>query len=236
MNNIREKYTWKNIRKEVEKFISRCDVCLRNQKVRHYDQPARAIKVTKLFERIGIDLVFGLPETEEGYKGIFVVTEYLSKFAYARPIKSKTAEEIADKLIEYICQYGPPKILMSDQENEFNNQVMQKVLDASHIEHRFTSSYRASTNGAVERTNQTIIESLRKHTEKNQLLWSKWLSFVLMSYNARKNSTTGFNPFELLHGVKMIGFEDWTEKEGESVAEAIANRANEMIIQHTVTH
>lgn len=234
INTIKEKYTWRDIRKDVAKFIAQCEVCLRNQKVRHYDQPARAIAVTELFERVGIDLVFGLPETDDGYIGICVMTEYLSKLVFVRPIKSKTAVEIAEKVIEYICQYGPPKILMSDQGNEFNNQIVKQILDAAYIEHRVTSSYRPQTNGTVERTNQTIIESLRKHVEKNQLLWAKWLNFVVMSYNCRVNSVTKYSPFELVYGRKMLRFEDWTTKEDENITDSILVRAEEIAKQYNV--
>ena len=55
-----------------------------------------------IFERFGADLILGLPETQEGYIGILLITEYLTKFPHGFPIKSKTAQEIAEKLFEYI--------------------------------------------------------------------------------------------------------------------------------------
>ena len=60
---------------------------------------AKAIPAKAIFELAGIDLLFGLPETEKGYKGVMVVTEYVSKYPWADPIRSKTAEEVAEKLI-----------------------------------------------------------------------------------------------------------------------------------------
>ena len=84
------------------------------------EHPAKAIEITGIFDRIGIDLVFGLPVDEEGNKGMLVITEYLSKYPYVTPIKSKTAEEISMKLWHYISEFGPPKIILSDQGTEFN--------------------------------------------------------------------------------------------------------------------
>ena len=55
------------------------------------DHPALAIPINDVMERVGIDLVLGLPLTDDGYNGVLVITEYLSKFAYAVPIKSKSA-------------------------------------------------------------------------------------------------------------------------------------------------
>ncbi len=78
-------------------------------------------------DRIGIDLVGGLPDTPSGYKGILVITDALSKYPFAVPIRTKTAQEIAEKLFTYISLFGPPKIILSDQGTEFLNKTF-KVL------------------------------------------------------------------------------------------------------------
>ena len=57
------------------------------------DHPAIAIDPISVFDRIGIDLVLGLPVTEEKFLGILVITEYLTKFPYVVPIRSKEANE-----------------------------------------------------------------------------------------------------------------------------------------------
>ena len=101
--------------KDVKSVIRSCTTCHRHQKVPRIHYEAKALEVVELFDRVGIDLVLGLPETDEGYKGIMVITEYLSKYPYAVAIKSKTVEEIAKNLFDYICLFGPPKILLSDQ-------------------------------------------------------------------------------------------------------------------------
>ncbi|RNA01356.1 hypothetical protein BpHYR1_000586, partial [Brachionus plicatilis] len=37
--------------------------------------------------KIAIDLVFGLPLIEEGFLGVMVISEYLTKYPYVEPIK-----------------------------------------------------------------------------------------------------------------------------------------------------
>ena len=78
---------------DVKKVISKCLPCIRHQKVPEKEHRAIAIQAKAIFELAGIDLVFGLPETEKGYKGVMVVTEYVSKYPWAVPIRSKTAED-----------------------------------------------------------------------------------------------------------------------------------------------
>ena len=44
------------------------------------------------------NLVFGLPETIENYTGVMVITDSFTKYPWAKPIKSKSAVEIASVL------------------------------------------------------------------------------------------------------------------------------------------
>ena len=207
-NRLREKYYWKNMLKDIAEIISLCDVCQRNQKETSIHHPAMAINVNGINDMIGIDLVFGLNETIEGYTGILVIIEYLSKTPFVKPIKTKSAEEVADILMEYISIYGPPKVIVTDQGCEFNNKLINNITNAIGVEHRVTASYNPRTNGTCERFNQTFIESLRKHAEKNQANWHKWIPFILIAYKTRVHSTTGYTPFQLMFGRKMNSFEE----------------------------
>ena len=117
--------------KDVEKLIKYCEVCQRNQKEQTINHPALPLKVNGIFDTIGIDLVFGLPETKEWYKGVMVITEYLTKYPFVKPIKGKSAVEIAANLLEYICLFGPPKTILSDQGTEFNNKIVDTLLQRS---------------------------------------------------------------------------------------------------------
>ena len=208
-DRLKTQYFWKNMRKDVEKVVKSCSTCHRNQKVPHKEHSAIALAVTNLFDRIGIDLVLGLPLTKENYNGILVITEYLSKFPYAVPIKSKSAQEIAEKLFEYISIFGPPKVLLSDQGKEFINQCVRNLCSLTGIEHRVTSAYHPRTNGLTERFNQTLVNALRKHCEKEPENWHKWINFVLLAYRSRLHSATNATPFKLMFGREMNNFNSW---------------------------
>ena len=95
-------------------------------------------------------------------------------------------------------------------------------------EHRVTSAYNPRTNGLTERFNQTLIESLRKHSETNPHDWPKWLPFVLMAYRTRVHSKTQFSPFELMFGRKMNKFEDWQNQKLDDEVSELIQRAVEL--------
>ena len=209
-DRLKDQYYWLHMRDQVEKVIGKCRVCVRNNKAAPQYHPACSLEVSGVFDRVGMDLVLGLPPTAEGYVGILVITEYLTKYPYAVPIRSKSQDEIAGHLLHYITTFGPPKEILSDQGREFLNEVVQRLLDNTGVERRVTSPYHPQTNGLTERFNRTLIQSLKKHCENEPTEWHRWIPFVLMAYRTRVHSVTGFTPFQLLFGRPMNKFEDFS--------------------------
>ena len=113
---------------DITGFIKACDECQRNERSQVLDHEARNLPISGIFDMIGIDLVFGLPETSDGFTGLMVVTEYLSKYPFVKPIKTKSALEIAHLLWQYVCLFGPPKVILSDQGKEFNNSLIDRLV------------------------------------------------------------------------------------------------------------
>lgn len=236
--NMKRKYYWKRMKDDVEHHIKRCEACRRNEAQKVINHPALALPVTNAFDRVGMDLVFGLPtSTTHEFTGILVITEYLTKYPYAVPIKSKCAEEIAKHFLDYICIFGPPKCVLSDQGLEFNNKIMNSLLTMHGIEHRVTSAYNPRTNGHTERFNQTLIKSLRKHAEENPLDWPKCLPYVLFSYRTRVHSTTNYTPYELMFGRKVNEFNSYQEvvipeEDSNAVVKRLAELKKSIQVDH----
>jgi hypothetical protein len=122
---------------------------------------------------ISIDLIGPLPESKRYNKYICCITEYVTKNAFAVPLKSKTAEDTAEALWFYISIYGPPKTLISDQGTEFLNSTIRQLTMTCGIDHKITSPYHPNTNGLVERFNQTLIRALKKHCEDDIEEWDR---------------------------------------------------------------
>lgn len=99
-----------------------------------------------------------------------VITDYLSKYPYAVPIKSKESGEIESELWNFITLFGPPKAILSDQGREFCNQVVDHLLKLTGIEHKVTLAYNPRTNGQTERFNKTLVESLRTLGSKSRIM------------------------------------------------------------------
>ncbi|CAF0725122.1 unnamed protein product [Brachionus calyciflorus] len=216
---------------DVKKIVDTCKICKENQFKPAENHPAKFLKVSGIFDRIGIDLVLGLPETPEGYIGILVIVEYFTKYPYAVPIKSKTANEIAEQLWQYFCLFGPAKEILSDQGTEFVNEVVDSMINRIGSRHVVTSPYHPRTNGQCERFNKEIVSCLRKLVSDNPTDWTVWLNFALLAYRTRIHSVTKFSPIELMFGKKPNGFENWKDVSTESLEENILSKAKELQVK-----
>ena len=229
--DLKTKYYWKGMWVDCEFELKNCMTCLRYQKTPIQDHPALALPISGLFDRLGMDLILGLPKTDEDFVGILVITEYLTKYPYAVPIKSKSATEIARHLFNYISLFGPPKEILSDQGKEFLNSVVDSMLKQSGVEHIVTAAYNPRTNGHTERFGETLIPALSKHAQENPLDWDKWLPFVLLAYRTRIHSTSKYTPFELMFGRKINSFANWKNNLNESDEASIIKRSVEIRTQ-----
>jgi len=178
---ILEKYYWKNMYKDVERFVKRCLTCQRNSRAVVEYQPAIAITADSIWDNLIVDTSWGYPVSPEGFHGVLVVIDRFSKFPFVWPLKSKNSEEIAEKIFELICLISPFKCLSSDNGTEIKNKILERICEVSGINRRYGSSYQPRTQGAVEVFNKHLADALRKCAEADSQNWPKYLNFVLSS-------------------------------------------------------
>ena len=229
---------WPTLGEDVSQVIGTCAPCglrLPSAAVHH---PAIALEIPGIHHRIAMDLLLGLPVTSRGNLGILVITEYLSKFIMVYPIQSKTAEEIASKVINYVGIFGPPHELLSDKGGEFVNGILDKICANLGIEKRVTASYSPATNGAVERLNRTLMRSLETHAADHPSDWDLSLDWVAMAYRTREHSATNRTPFELTFGrpANLFSSIHPIMAADSSVPESLLNRAYEIqqLVESTI--
>jgi len=176
-------------------------------------------------ERIGMDLILGLPLTDSGYNGILVITEYLTKYPYAVAIRSKSAKKIARNLWQYFCLFGPAKELLSDCGKEYLNSVISEMLVQIGTIRRHTSVYLPHFNGLTEHYNGTLCSALRKHAENDRMAWDLWLDGCLYSYREMIQKSTKFAPFDLFLGRSVPEFINFTLEPNNVDASALIRRS-----------
>lgn len=101
---------------------------------------------TGVWNKIGID-VFNYKESANGYKQVITVTDCFSKCVEAVAVKEKTADTIAEFLINLILRNGVPHVLVSDNGPIFKNQTIQRLISTYGINYIFTTPYHPQANG-----------------------------------------------------------------------------------------
>jgi hypothetical protein len=82
--DLKQKYWWYGLKKDVALHVSLCDVCQR-VKAEH-QRPAGLLHPLKIpewkWEEIDMDFIVGLPHTSTGYDSIWVIVDRLTKVAH----------------------------------------------------------------------------------------------------------------------------------------------------------
>lgn len=161
--------------------------------------PRRTVTLKGLNDLYQADLVEMLPYAKDnkGMRYILTMINCLSKFAFAVPLKSKSAAEVVSRL-EPILRKHKMKHLQTDDGKEWFNSKFTKLMVQYKINHYSTfSELKASI---VERFNRTLKERMwREFTAKGSYQWLNILPKILRDYNSTRHSTTGMKPIDVRH-------------------------------------
>lgn len=198
-------FTWPNLRRDVKKFIQICNSCQKNKLYLKTKLPMQITDTpTGPLEKIAIDLVEELPVTAEGFKHILTVQDNFSKFLWGIPLRSKSAEEVAQAFAqEIILKTGTlPAVVLSDQGTNFESKIFKNLCKLFKIKKIRTTSHRPQGNGSLERCHRSLKEYFRHFINDSQSNWSELLPMACFAHNTTVHSVTNFTPFEILHGFK----------------------------------
>ncbi|KAB0793022.1 hypothetical protein PPYR_12642 [Photinus pyralis] len=204
-SRIKQLFKWIGMKRDIKNFIKNCESCQKNKLVRKKNKEPMVITTTSTasFERIFLDIVGPLPLTENDNRYILTLQDDLTKYSQAYAIPNHEAHTVATKLVhEFICKYGIPETIVTDQGKEFTSNLLKQVAKLFKIKQINCSSYHPESNGALERSHHTLAEYLKHYIQEKQTDWDNWIDFAMFSYNTTVHTTTKFTPFELLFGIK----------------------------------
>jgi len=150
-------------------------------------------------ERLTIDVLGLLPETDQGNLYIFVVMDYFSKWVEKLAMPEQSAATVAHLLVtEVICRFGVPLQIHTNQGRNFESVLFKEVCRLLDIEKTRTTPLHPQSDGMVERLNRTLEAMLSKFVQDNQRNWDQLLP--LLTYRSAIHASTGCTPNELMFG------------------------------------
>ena len=113
-------------------------------------------------DRVAVDILGPLPVSHDGNQYILVLVEYFTRWVEAYPLPDQKAETIAKQIVfEFICRFGTPLELHSDQGRNFESTLLSEVCSLLEVVKTRTTAYHPSGNGLVERFNKTLATMIK---------------------------------------------------------------------------
>ena len=155
------------------------------------------------------------------FKWLLVYQDHFTKFVQLRPLKNKSAIEVAKALLDIFTIIGVPAILQSDNGKEFRNQVVRALKemwpDMNFVHGR---ARHPQSQGSTERAKADIKKMIATWMRDNKSLkWSIGCKFVQLQKNHCHHSANKCSPYKATFGIEtplglrstVIPVEKWNE-------------------------
>ena len=145
---LKEHYWWNGMKKEVAGFVSRCLTC-QQVKVEH-QRPVGKIQLLPIlwkWEKITMDFVIGLLQTQRQHDAIWVIVDRLTKSAHFMPVNVKDSlEKLAQLYVDEIVRLHRVPVLIVSDRDPIHIQVLAQFAGSfrysSSFQHNISSSDR----------------------------------------------------------------------------------------------
>ena len=130
---------------------------------------------------------------------------YFTKWIAAEPF-SKITEQNTRNFIwkNIVCQFGIPKVIVSNNENQFDNDGFKLFCSDLAIANHFSSPGHNQKNNQVVVANRTILRNLKTRLKKSKGGWTYDLPSMLWAYHTMSRIPMGETPYSLVYGTKAI--------------------------------
>ncbi|KAK3753675.1 hypothetical protein QZH41_003322 [Actinostola sp. cb2023] len=175
LGRVKQRFYWYKCSQDVRDWCRKCDLCAASK--RPQKTPRAAMKrynVGAPLERVALDVLGPLPESESSNKYILVVADYFSKWTEAYAIPNQEAVTVAKRVVdEFVSRFGVPRQLHSDQGRNFISAVFTEMCALLGIDKTRTTALHPQSDGMVERYNKTLESMLAKFTSEHQRDWDE---------------------------------------------------------------
>lgn len=201
---IRSRFYWPEYKDDVERWVRECRVCQLVRPGPRYRTELHQVPVKNKLDRVALDILGPLKTTRNNNEYLLVVSDYYTRWVMGFPLPDQKGQTIADKLVsEFICIFGSPLYLHSDQGRATESILFQEVCTLLGIKKTRTSPYLPRSDGLVERFNRTILSMMKKFVNEYADDWDDHIPYLTAAYRATPHESTGCSP-----NLMMFGYEN----------------------------
>ena len=189
---------------QVALFLSYCVICAEKRSVRAKRRVERPITSVGYGERGQVDLIdMRSCKTSDDYCYILQYQDHFTKFSVLRALRSKQTSEVAEQLYDIFTLFGAPKILQSDNGNEFVGAPLKNMMKAfwpgTILVHG--SPRHPQSQGSIERSNADVkmmLSGFMREVDTNN--WAGLLKKIQWTKNTVEHRVIGTSPYAAVFG------------------------------------
>lgn len=179
------------------------------------------------FDIIHIDTKSGFGGLGTKKVNLHLAIDAFSRFVWGVVSVSKVGANLIN-LINKMMVVKKPKLVVADNYPAIKGNLFQRYLRQNDIAMVFISPEHSSSNGMIERFNQTIVNRLCcERIEQSNIAWSTQVKQCLNEYNNSIHSSTKYTPIYLLIGADKEDF-----FQGESLEDSRVIALENSMLKH----
>jgi len=160
--SLKQACVWPGMVKLVRSYSKACWECQCMRRDKGGKAPMGEMSIYGVpFEHIAVDIVGPFPRVM-GFKYLLTYISLSSRYPEAVPLKTATAMECAEALLDIFARNGVLDTLLSNQGTQFMSILTTTLRERLGIKQLRTTPYHPQTNGSVERLHGTLVPMLRK--------------------------------------------------------------------------
>ena len=205
LDNVRRRFYWPGCKTDIRTWCQRCTTCAQIKAGPRYKSKMHQVPCGSRFDRVFMDILGELPESDRGNKYILVITDGFTKWTQAIPLPNQMAQTVADALMTHVISlFGVPRQIHTDQGRNFESNLFAEVCQLLGIAKSCTTPYRPQSDGQTERFNRTLQQMLKAYVNDTRDDWDDHLPYVMMAYRATVHDSTSVTPNLMFLGTENV--------------------------------
>ena len=140
------------------------------------------------------------PTLNKNYKYLLTCIDVKSRYAFGKPLKNKTGEEVFNAILDLFKLYGKPKNLNIDEGKEFIYSNFIQYCEKNDITLWYSNPQQTNKNSIIERFHRTLRNLLLAYTLNYRKSYIDDIDLLYKNYNTTYHSTIKEIPLEIWKG------------------------------------